>query len=114
MGWLRRILGTARQRKEPPPPDTSAPRLTTEELVEVIYSPSKWYREVITRDQRGLLRVHDERWFTEDWDVAGAAFWSPYDRGATITDTLDNARKLAAEALSVAEPRQPEVQDVEQ
>ena len=108
MGWLKRLLGTNGRRGEPPPPDTSVPRLTTEEVVEIIYSPSKRYREVITRDQRGLLRVHDERWFTEDWDTAGAAFWCPYDRSATITDTLDNARKLAAEALSMVQPVKPE------
>lgn len=82
--------------------------------MDVIYSPSKRYREVITRDAAGLFRVHEERWSTEDWDVAGAAYWCPYDRIATITDTLENARKLAAEALSVVEPHEPEEEDVEQ
>lgn len=82
--------------------------------MDVIYSPSKRYREVITRDESGFFRVSDERWDTGDWDVAGAAFWCPYDRVATMTDTLENARKLAAEALQLVEPLLPEQQDVEQ
>jgi hypothetical protein len=115
VGWLRRVLGKSdREGREPPCPDASAPaRYTTEELVDILYSPSKRYREVITRDARGLFRVHDERWDTEDWDVAGAAYWCPYDRLATITDTLENARNLAMDTLSVVEPRAPEEEDVE-
>lgn len=76
-------------------------------LVEIVYSPSRKYREVISRDRAGLFRVHDERWSTEDWDVTDAGYWCPYDRTATITDTLENARALAAEALVSVEPREP-------
>jgi hypothetical protein len=78
-----------------------------EDVVEVVYSPSRLYREVITRDRAGLFRVHDERWWVEDPDdpdAAGAAFWCPYDRSASITDTIENARTLAAEALRAVEP----------
>ena len=85
----------------PPPPDTSAPGGRVDEKdVAILYSPSKAFRVVIGRDARGFYRVHEERWDTGDWDVAGAAYWCPYDQLATITDTVENAEKLAREALA--------------
>jgi|KBSSwiStaDraftv2_1062776.scaffolds.fasta_scaffold53024_2 alkyl sulfatase BDS1-like metallo-beta-lactamase superfamily hydrolase len=111
---LRRIVGTRDGDKNgPPPPDTSVPQRRANAVVDIIYSPSKWYREVITLDASGLFRVSDERWDIRDWDVAGVAYWCPYDRFTTITDTLENARKLAAEALQLVEPAAPEQKDVE-
>lgn len=114
MDRLRRIVGTRDGDKNgPPPPDTSVPQRRANAVVDIIYSPSKWYREVITLDASGLFRVSDERWDIRDWDVAGVAYWCPYDRFTTITDTLENARKLAAEALQLVEPAAPEQKDVE-
>jgi len=97
MKWLTRVFGGQRT---PPPPDTSVSGSRVNEIeVDVLYSVTKSHRVVITRDARGLFRVHGERWDTGDWDVAGAAYWVSYDRLATITDTLENARTLAQEAL---------------
>jgi len=85
----------------PPSPDTSVRfRHVDEEEIECLYSPQQEYRVGITRDQVGRYRVRRERWNTSDWDVAAVAFWSDDDARVTITDTLENARKLAAERLS--------------
>ena len=63
---------------------------------------------IITTDSNGLYRVRREFWDTGDWEVAGVAFWNQNDRFATITDTLENARKLAdwakAQGLTLTSP----------
>jgi hypothetical protein len=111
MTWLKRPARVRQPEGEqenaqlrgpgPPPPDTSAPGgRVDEEDVAILYSATKTHRVVIGRDRRGLYRVHEERWDTGDWDIAGAAYWCPYDQLATITDTIENAEKLAREALA--------------
>jgi hypothetical protein len=102
MSWLRpfRDLLFGPPRQPPPPPDTSVPFGGVDEReLEVRYSPSKAYRVVITLDRRGLYRVHQQFWDTGDWDVVRQAYWAGNDRMVTITDTIEGARRLAAEAL---------------
>jgi len=89
-----------RDKADPPAPDTSVRfRKAGEEEVECSYSPLQRYRVIISRDGAGRYRVHRERWNTSDWEIARVAFWSEDDRTVTVTDTLGNARKLAAERL---------------
>jgi hypothetical protein len=94
---LHPILGSG----APPSPDTSV-RFghVNEEEVECFYSSQQQYRAVISRDPAGRYRIRRERWNTGDWDIAKVAFWCDDDAMVTITDTLENARKLAAERLS--------------
>ena len=99
LAWalVRRL---ARDEADPPSPDTSVRfGRTGEEEVECTYSPLQRYRVIISRDVAGRYRVHRERWNTGDWEIAHVAFWSEDDRTVTVTDTLGNARKLAAERL---------------
>jgi hypothetical protein len=115
--WLRRDAPETdgqSGRSNPPPPDTTVPfRHTSQEAVETVYSRSQKYRVVLARDERGLFRIHSERWDTDDWDVGGSPHWCPHNRGVSITDTLENARKLAGEKLALVEPPQPEGGDVD-
>jgi hypothetical protein len=52
-----------------------------------------------TRDGKGLVRVRCEFWNLSEWEQSGIGFWNPRGKGATITDTIDNARALARERL---------------
>ncbi len=70
------------------------------EVVEVIYSDDKRYRVAILRDEKGVFRVHRFRWATEDWDIVREAFWIQDDAFNTITDNLENAKRLAGEILT--------------
>ena len=84
----------------PPPPDTGIPfQHGAETQLDVVYSPDCRFRAVVTRDNRGFFRVHRQTWDTGDWEVVAQAFWGDVDGIVTITDTLENARKLASEAI---------------
>jgi hypothetical protein len=97
----------------PPAPDTSRQLAPFgQETVEAVYSPSKAYRAAITRDARGIFRVHLERWDVDGWPEE-PPHWCPYNRGATFVDTLEHARTLARERLALAEPPGLEGGDVE-
>lgn len=85
---------------ELPPPDTESwPSYISEEVHELIFSDSKERRAVITEDTQGLFRVHTDYWCLSDFDYIGEGYWVQDDHFATITDTIENARKLAREAL---------------
>jgi hypothetical protein len=84
---------------DPPAPDTAArPSYISERVIEVLFSRKSQYRAIVTQDSQGLFRVHRDRWWIGDWDI-GQAFWIQDDHHATITDSADNARQLAQEAL---------------
>jgi hypothetical protein len=83
----------------PPPPDTTRTPRYRYQVLECIYSADSSYRAVLTRDDRGLIHVSCEKWDLSEWEHCGYAFWSPIGRGETITDTVDNGRKLARERL---------------
>ncbi len=84
---------------EPPPPDTAArPSYIGETILEVLFSRDNQHRAIITQDSQGFFRVHRDRWWIGDLDL-GKAFWIQDDHHATITDSADNARVLAQEAL---------------
>lgn len=84
---------------QPPPPDTSRTPRYRYEVLECIYSANNSHRAVLTRDDRGLFHVSCEKWDLSEWEHCGYGFWSPIGSGATITDTVDNARKLGRERL---------------
>ncbi|SRR6266699_6466318 len=85
----------------PPEPDKARfPSYIGNETLEAHYSKDARQRAVLTRDGEGLLRVRLERWVVYDWGTERAwAGWLPVGTRATITDTLDNARRLAQERL---------------
>ena len=94
-------IKTLFSKRPPPSPDTSAlVSVRGQEVVEEFFSPDKWQRVTILRDDRGIFRVRSFRWCTEDWEVAGRAFWIQADAMNTMTDTLDDARRLAGEYLA--------------
>ena len=94
-------IKTLFSKRPAPPPDTSAlVPVRGQQVVEEFFSPDKWQRVTILRDEGGVLRVRSFRWCTEDWEVAGQAFWNEVDAMNTMTDTLDNARRLASECLA--------------
>ena len=68
-------------------------------MLECLYSLDKNHRAVLTRDGKGLVRVRCESWNLSEWEQSGIGFWNPRGKGATITDTIDNARALARERL---------------
>jgi hypothetical protein len=85
----------------PPPPDTSAPvRIAGQRLVEEFFSPDQMHRILITQDESGVYRVRSFRWCVEDWEVGGGVFWMQDDTFSTMTDTLDDARRLARERVT--------------
>jgi hypothetical protein len=81
-----------------PRPDTSTPKYHSPTL-ECIYSADNSHRAVLTRDDGGLIRVSCEKWDLSEWEDCGYAFWAPIGRGATVTNTVDNGRRLAREKL---------------
>jgi len=95
----------------PPPapkPDRSKePRYVGNETIEVLYSDGDTWRAVVTRDPERRFRVRVERWETAHWDPDLVAFWSQTGGSTTITDTLENAHKLAAERLVEASGQGP-------
>src|SRR5580658_358631 len=101
-------LGIVRHRPEsaavptstlPPPDTTHTPRYTAESVLECLYSADTKHRAVLTRDGRGLLHVRCQVWDLSEWERLGSGFWNPVGKGATITDTIENARLLAQERL---------------
>jgi hypothetical protein len=87
----------------PPEPDTeSRPKYVSEDVVELHFSPSRRYRAVITTDREGHFRVHRDYWCIADFEYIGEGYWCQNDTTATITDTLELARKLAHETLDLS------------
>jgi hypothetical protein len=86
----------------PAPDTTSSPSYHSEKVVEILFSDSKERRAVIAQDRDKHYRVHTDYWCLSDYEYIGEGYWSQDDRFATITDTLDSARKLAKEALHVS------------
>jgi len=94
-------LKTLFSKRPPPPPDTSAlVPVRGQQVVEEFLSEDKRQRVAILRDERGIFRVRSFRWCIEDWEVAGRAFWIQEDAMNTMTDTLEDARRLAGEYLA--------------
>lgn len=85
--------------EKPPPPDTTSAPKHRYEVLEVIYSLDHASRALLLRDERGLIHLCCQKWDLSEWDHCGHAFWNPVGRGTTITDSIDNARKLARERL---------------
>ena len=83
----------------PAPNKTDTPRYIDNSVLECIYPADGEYRAVVTRDAAGLLHVRCEMWDTSEWDSSNIAFWIPFGQGATLTDTIENARILARERL---------------
>jgi hypothetical protein len=85
----------------PPSPDTSGEVcISGQTVVEVSYDESRCHRAIITRDDTGIFRVRTEVWDTSCWNELQTAFWCQRHLG-TFTDTLDSARLLASEHLSI-------------
>ena len=95
-----KALKTLFSKRPPPAPDTSALLpVRGQAVVEESFSEDKRQRVTILRDERGIFRVRSFRWCIEDWEVAGRAFWIQEDAMNTVTDTLEDARRLAEEYL---------------
>jgi hypothetical protein len=68
-------------------------------VVETTYADENWARVSITRDDRGIYRVHPERWEISDLTVIGRAYWNPLGHGDSLTDDISIARQMAADEL---------------
>ena len=96
--------GASRSHGPPPPPDPSQPLridLRGEKLVEVLTSSTGDRRVGITRDGSGIYRLRVETW-APDWEHMGVATWIQSGHEGSVTDSLERARSLAAEALGEA------------
>jgi hypothetical protein len=94
-------LKTLFSKRPPPPPDTSAlVPVRGEQVVEEFFSKDKTQRVSVLRDDKGIFRIRSFRWCIEDWEVAGRAFWIQEDAMNTMTDTVEDARRLAGEYLA--------------
>ncbi len=84
-----------------PPPDIAwLPKFVTDwTIVEAIYSDDKHSRVLITKDSKGLYRIHPERWDVSDLTTMGGAFWNQWGQHASFTDDVAIARQMAREAL---------------
>jgi hypothetical protein len=72
-----------------------------EKVVEVLTSATGDRRVGITRDSSGLYRLRVETW-APDWEHLGVATWLQSGHEGSVTDSLERARSLAAEALEAA------------
>jgi hypothetical protein len=91
-------------RGAPPPPDrSSVPGYGGEALKDVVYSRDGERRAVITEDQRLCIRLRFESWDLSDWKEAGAAYWSQSGQLAHIIDSVERARKMAAQEFEAYE-----------
>jgi hypothetical protein len=70
------------------------------QVVEQFFSQDKRRRISIVRDDKGIFRVRSFRWCIEDWEVVGRAFWIQEDTMNTMTDTVEDARRLAGDYLA--------------
>ena len=94
-------LKTPFSKRPPPPPDTSAlVPVRGQQVVEEFFSKDQRQRVSILRDDGGIFRVRSFRWCIEDWEMAGRAFWIQEDAMNTMTDTLEDARRLAGDYLA--------------
>ena len=94
-------LKTLFSKRPPPPPDTSIlVPVCGQQVVEEFFSQDKKQRVSILRDDRGVFRVRNFRWCVEDWEAAGRAFWLQENAMNTMTDTLEDAQRLAREYLA--------------
>lgn len=83
----------------PPAPDVKeVPTFPAETVVEAVYSEDYKHRAIITCDQSGLYRIHVQYWDTSDWARGYGANWMGC-RGGPMTDTIENAEKLAREEI---------------
>lgn len=92
----------SRKAMQLPPPDTAA-RLHVQghRTIETSFTSDHRYRVTITQDESGIYRIHSDRWCVEDWHAVGKAFWIQVERGSSMTDTIENARRLANEHLTL-------------
>ena len=88
---------------ELPPPDLNqAPRFAPElAVVETIYSDDNQVRVSITKDPRGIYRIHPERWEVMDLLVIGHAYWNQWGHSASFTDDIEIARGMARESIRI-------------
>ena len=86
---------------EPPSPDLNQRPSFGKGLsiVEVTYGDENWARVSITRDERGVFRVHAERWDISDFPVIGRACWNQLGHSDSLTDDIAIAREMAADTL---------------
>ena len=101
--FLRRLF--VRDVGPPPSPDLGhLPSFPGQTIVETLYSDSKRYRAIITRDTSGIYRVYIQFWDTSDWRISGDAFWCGRGSGS-LTDSMEVARTLAREQLAASPQR---------
>jgi len=74
------------------------PTFPAETIVEAVYSVCTARRAIITRDQAGRYRIHIQYWDTSDWARGYDAYWMGCET-SPMTDTLENAEKLAREEV---------------
>ena len=70
-------------------------------VVEVSYADDNWARVSITRDERGIYRVHPERWEISDLEIIGHAYWNSLGHSDSLTDDIAIARGLANDSLRI-------------
>jgi hypothetical protein len=73
-------------------------------IIREVLSADRGFVAAISRDERGVFRVHCHRWCTEDWEFAGSAVWVGSDVG-TLVDTFVAAQKIAEDEIAVYEGR---------
>jgi hypothetical protein len=83
----------------PAPDTTHTPQYRNGAVVECLYSADNRHRAVLVRAADGLLHIHCDVWDTSEWRDRRIAFWNPVGKGASITDTIENARVLGRERL---------------
>ena len=102
-GWPLNKIVRRRMSHWPPPPEVGTPFNHRDEAeVETHYSADNFIRVVISRDKFDRLRIHPQAWCAYDHEIHELrhAHWLPLGGMATMTDTIENARKLALEAIA--------------
>jgi hypothetical protein len=86
---------------ETPAPDLNQPPNFGRNLkvIEVSYADDNWARVSISRDERGIFRVHSERWEISDLTTIGRAYWNTLGHSDSLTDDIAIAREMAADSL---------------
>ena len=65
------------------------------DLEATIVSECGRFRAEIERRATGSFRINVFRWFEEWIEGYHEAFWQPVERRVILTDTLENAKRLA-------------------
>jgi hypothetical protein len=84
-----------------PPPEPDVDRdLHVHHTIKRLISTDRTCRIIIAGTPEGTFTFRAFQWDTSDWKVAGSTFWNDVTPSTSLTDSPENAERLARETMS--------------